>query len=68
MSGYWSEYRRYDVTRDATVARLSMSDDRGGEYWSEVVVGRISEYRKSRELALDLIEAAIARGDEPGQV
>ena len=65
---YWSEYRRYDVVRDCEVARLSMSDDRGGEYWSEIVVGRISEYRKLRNEALDKIERAIVRSDQPGEV
>ncbi len=64
----WSEYRRYDVMRDCEVARLSMTDGRGGEYWREIAVGRAAAYREAREQALDAIEDAMARGDGPGEV
>lgn len=68
------ENRRYCVMRDCEVARLSMRDDHGGEFWREVVVeqrdehGKRVPYRDVRSVALDAIEAAIAKGDEPGEV
>ena len=58
--------------------RLSMVDARGGEFYRIILVQsgfvrdddgkRVPRYRADRDRALDAIEGAIARGDEPGEV
>ena len=67
-----SVYREYTfwspVLGDAA-ARLSMPDDHGLEYFA--IVRRPSngrEWREARADALQAIEAAILRGDQPGEV
>lgn len=72
MTAYTQHYR-YSVVRDCSVARLSLFDKRGGEFWIEVPVyqndgsGRIP-WREVRSAALDRVADAMARGDEPGEV
>ena len=58
--------------------RLSMVDARGGEFYRIILVSsgfvrdddgkRVPRYRADRDRALDAIEVAMARGDEPGEV
>ena len=69
----FTQHYRYCVIRDCAVARLSLFDERGGEYWMEVPTdqrdgsGRIP-WREARSAALDRISDALRRGDEPGEV
>jgi hypothetical protein len=55
-----------------------MVDARGGEFYRIILVSsgfvrdddgkRVPRYRVDRDRALDAIEAAMVRGDEPGEV
>lgn len=67
MTGY-REYRFYSPMHDSIAARLSMVDERNGEFWRVVPITSPRTYRKERELALDAIEEAIDMGAEPGEV
>lgn len=51
----------------ARTTRLSMSDDRGGEYFM-IIERPSSGWRDIKERALKSIEAAIEAGDQPGCV
>lgn len=65
MSSY-RETRYWCVARDCDVARLSMVDGHGQEYFAIEPVTR--KWRDRRDSVLALIEEAIERGDAPGEV
>lgn len=68
MSAYFA-HRFWSPTLGGNAVRLSMADDHGGEHWRIIPIdGNAEKYRKDRDAALDTIEDAIARGDDPGEV
>lgn len=58
---YWS------IALGGDVARLSMADDQGREYFA-IVSAEQPGYRDRRMGALEALMEAIDRGDDPGQV
>lgn len=67
MTGY-HEFRQYSPLHDCEMIRLSVFDDRGAEYWMLLPAGFPRKYRERREHALELIDYAIKKKLEPGQV
>jgi hypothetical protein len=67
MSVY-QEHRRYSVTLGCDAVRLSLVDDRGGEFYRVVPAVRGKKWREERDRVLDEIEDAIAAGCDPGEV
>ena len=57
----------YDVLRDAQMQRVSVYDERGGEFWAAILAAPGARLRAAREKALAAIDAAMERG-EPGEV
>lgn len=65
---HWQEIAFYDPMNDCQAVRISGFSGHG-EYWiSEALTLPGKSRRAQREAALDRIEAAIERGDEPGEV
>lgn len=60
--------RYYSTTTDAEMARVSMFDSRGSEFWTEIPAAVGKKWRASRERAVELLANAIESGDEPGEV
>jgi hypothetical protein len=63
------EYRFWSPVLGDHACRLSMPDERGGEYW--MVVARPShgrEWRDARRAAVEALEAAADEGLEPGEI
>lgn len=59
----------YSPLIDGEVARVSMADDHGSEYFAIVPKPPSGKgWRAKRDAALDLIEEAIDNGDRPGEV
>lgn len=50
------------------MVRISMSNERGGEYFVMIPADDGKSYRAQRETALIMIEQAIQAGLEPGEV
>lgn len=67
MSAY-REIRYWCINRDCGVSRVSMADLHGREYFTIVSREIPRAYREAKERALDAIETAIGRGDQPGEV
>lgn len=68
MSGY-AAYPFYDIQRGGMAVRLSMVDERGGEYFAIVSKPKNGrEWRDKRRDTLHLVEQAILRQDGPGEV
>lgn len=68
MTNHYQVIRYYSATTDAEMARISMFDSRGSEFWTEVQAGGGRKWRVARERAVELIANAIESGDEPGEV
>jgi len=64
----YSEFRYYCPVEDCEMARLSISDEKGGEYYMIVKDEGGKKYREARDLALDSIELAMRNGEFPGLV
>ena len=63
----FSEYEYYCPLRDAYVARVSVADDHGAEYF--MIVERDAKgYRERRENAIDACIEVIEAGCAPGEV
>ena len=63
---FYAENRRYSPQHDREMVRLSMSDGRS-EYWVEIPAEGRQRWRVRKNAALDLIDDAIRRGDQPGE-
>ena len=65
---YWSP----TLGCEAAQVMLQREDGKGGlrpgVWWKTVPVGGAKAFREERDRALDEIEAAIARGADPGEV
>lgn len=64
----YSEFRFYSPLHDCEMCRVSMSDDRGAEFFAMVPSAEGKGWRATREKTLDAIEDAIAARKEPGEV
>lgn len=64
----WSISRAYDPYIDGVMLRISMANERGDEYFKRVPFPGAKEYKRARDEALDEIEEAMARGDDPGEL
>jgi hypothetical protein len=65
----WTMMRFYDARIDAEGIRFSGISERGGEFWiREALAPEGRSRREQREMALQAMEDAIDRGDEPGEV
>ena len=67
MSAY-RELHFWSVVLDSDAVRLSMADSHGREYFTIVPRETAMKYRELKERALAAIDAAISKGDEPGEV
>lgn len=67
MTDAYREMRYHSIIHDREMARLSMADAHGAEFFAIVeTVGK--RWRDRREVVLDQIADAIERGDRPGEV
>lgn len=68
MSGYQS-LRLYSITAGCDIIRVSMCDDKGGEFFTQIPDDSgAKKLREKRDAALDAIMLAMDRKDEPGEV
>lgn len=67
MTIYHREFRYWSVVEGCLASRLSMCDDRGGEYFVIVPVPQRG-WREVRDKAIAEIEQAMDDGAEPGEV
>ena len=67
MSGF-QEMRFWSPTLGCDAARLSMTDERGSEYFMIVPREAGARWREKRAEAVEVIERAIHDGVEPGEV
>ena len=68
MSTYQA-LRLFSITAGCDIVRISMCDDKGGEFFANIPDDSgFKVMRQRREDALDLIMDAIARGDDPGEI
>ncbi len=63
----YSERKRFSVVAGGEIARISMFNERGHEYFRIVPI-EAPGYRERVATALELIEEAMAQGCDPGQV
>ena len=63
----YSEHKRFSITAGGMVARISVFNEHGHEFWREVdAEGR--GYRDRVHGALELIDEAMRLGCDPGEV
>lgn len=68
MSTYQA-LRLYSITAGCEILRVSMCDERGGEFFVQINADMGAKaLRQKKDEALDVIMDAMERGDEPGQV
>jgi hypothetical protein len=63
----YSEHEYWSIIHGENVARVSVPDEQGREYWTIVPTGG-SGYRKRREAAIEMCLEAMRRGLQPGEV
>lgn len=69
MTVLYSEFRAYSPLADCEIARISVADDRGSEFFMFVKdIGYGKHYRETLVATLDQICAAMDRGVDPGEV
>lgn len=59
--------KRFSVVAGGMIARVSMFNEHGHEYF-RIISAEHPGYRERLDQALELIEAALAEGCDPGQV
>lgn len=64
----YREFAHWSLALDCPAVRLSVWDERGGEYWMLLPRRPGDKWRKAREEALESIAEAIEQGCEPGEV
>lgn len=67
MTRTYSEVRCYSPILDCEISRISMADDRGGEFFVEIE-GQGKKYRQAKDEALTDLAEAIEMGLFPGRV
>lgn len=63
-----SEFTYYSPVDDAEMTRVSIADDRGVEFFANILAGEGKSYRLRKEAAIDGIVSYIEGGGEPGEV
>lgn len=64
----YSEFRYWSPVHDREMVRVSMVDDRNGEFFTFIPAYDGKAYRERREKALETIQSAIDAGLDPGEV
>jgi hypothetical protein len=65
----FAEYKFWSVILGCDAVRISMVDDHGSEFFKVVPIDNSTKkYRDVRERVLEMIQDAIDRGDDPGEV
>ena len=59
--------KRFSIVAGGRIARVSMFDGRGGEYW-RIIDAERPGYRERLDTALEQIEQAMRAGHQPGEV
>ena len=62
------QYRFWSIYNDAEMARLSLFDTHGSEYWQAIPYQAGKNWRKRRDTALTAIADAMDDGATPGEV
>ena len=65
---HYQENRMYSPLFDGDVARISMWDRHGSEFFCLIPAGYGAAYRDRRDACLEAIETAIAQRRDPGEV
>lgn len=68
MNGVYYEFIQYSPIHDCEVARLTVFDARGAEYFVLLPITTSNRYRHAKIAALDAISETMERGDKPGEV
>lgn len=64
----YNEHTRYSAIHDCEVTRLSLCDDRGGEFFCLIPRdGRAKKWRAVRDKVLEDLQSEIQAGSQPGQ-
>lgn len=64
----YQEFVSYSPFHDAEMARISMCDSLGQEYWMMIPVQSGKAYREARNTAIEAIVTAIESNQAPGEV
>lgn len=64
----YQEFRAYSPLYDAVMARISMTDDRGQEFYALIPAVSGKPYRTAKAEAIEMIQEAMADGCQPGEV
>lgn len=64
---HYQELQSWSPTYGCEVARLSMADANGGEFYAILPIGEGASWRKLKQEALDVLSKAIEMGGEPGE-
>jgi hypothetical protein len=64
----YHEHRFWSVFLDCRAARLSVADERGGEFFTVVPLASGEKWRETRDRALGAIRDAMDAGMAPGEV
>lgn len=67
MSGY-SEFKFWSAMLGCDASRISMCNDRFGEFYMIIPDEGGRKYKEARDHALEAIESAISLGLDPGEV
>jgi hypothetical protein len=64
----YRDVRSYSAIHDSEVSRLSMTNDRGEEYFAIVPVEDGKRWRERRDAVLTALDDAILAGATPGEI
>ena len=64
----YQEFKSYSPFHDAVMARISMADERGSEFWIAIPAQSGKPYRTAKAEALEMIQEAMTQGCQPGEV
>ena len=64
----FSEFQYYSLLHDREMIRISMVNDRFGEFFMLIPAYEGKRYRERRDEALETIQSAIGAGLDPGEV
>ena len=64
----FSEFQYYSLLHDREMIRISMVNERNGEFFTYIPADDGRRYRERRDQALGTIQSAIEAGLDPGEV
>lgn len=64
----FSEFRFWSPVHNTDMVRISMVNDRNGEFFCFIPAYDGRKYRERRDEALETIQSAISAGLDPGEV